>query len=109
MGRQAPWSPWVHNEGVGTSQNDPAAVPPIGRHERIAALGTSRPSREVIAELEDRIAGDRFEVVFAIYKIGKPPLNHVENGSSAAKAAYLDFTTNSAFGRPTQSFAEERR
>ena len=48
---------WVHNEGVGTVQNDLVAVPPIERHERIAALGTSRPSREVIAELEDRIVG----------------------------------------------------
>src|SRR5260370_25969745 len=69
---------WVHNQGVGTVQDDPVAVPPIERHERIAALGTSRPSREVIAELEDRIVSDRVEEVFAIYKTGKPPLNHVE-------------------------------
>ena len=46
---------WVHNEGVGTVQNDPVAVPPIERHERIAALGPSRPSREVIAELTSAI------------------------------------------------------
>jgi hypothetical protein len=31
-----------------------------------------------MAELEDRIVGDRVKVVFAIYKTDKPPLNHVE-------------------------------
>jgi len=47
---------WVHNEGVGTVQNDPAAVPPIERYERnrgsryVEAIpgshsGTRRPHR----------------------------------------------------------------
>src|SRR5713226_6540219 len=36
-----------------------------------------------------------------------PP--QITSASNAAKAAYLDFTTNSPFARPTRSSAEERR
>jgi hypothetical protein len=36
------------------------------RTERIAAFGPSRPTREVITELEDRVVDDRVEVVFTV-------------------------------------------
>src|SRR2546426_1308326 len=53
--------------------------------------GPSRPSREVIAELEDCIVGDRVEVVFAIYKTGKPPLNRVEEWVKRSKGRVFRF------------------
>jgi hypothetical protein len=62
----------VHDEGVGAVQDDAVTVPEIKGHQRIATLGPLRPSREVIAEFEDRILSDRVEVVFAVDEAGKP-------------------------------------
>jgi len=56
----------VHDEGVSVVEDDVVPVAEIEGHQGIATLDSPRESREVVAELEDRILGDHVEVMLTV-------------------------------------------
>src|SRR5437773_10143065 len=84
----------VHHKSVATVQNDAFAVAAIETHQCVATLDPFGPSRDVIAELEDRVASDRVEVMLTVNEAGKPsPHNfeeRVERGKCGVRGVHLD-------------------
>jgi hypothetical protein len=56
----------VHDEPIPTVQDCAVAVSGVERHQRVTPLNLRRKAREDISIFEDRVVGDRFEVVVAI-------------------------------------------
>jgi hypothetical protein len=68
----------VHHEPIPTVQDCAVAVSGVERHQRLTPLNLRRKARENISIFENRVFGDRVEVVVAIDRTGQPLHDDVE-------------------------------
>ncbi len=81
----------VHDKSVATVSTDALAVAAIESHQCVATLDPFGPSRDVIAELEDRVLSDRVEVMLTVNEARKPSLHNFEERVERGKCGVLRF------------------